>query len=198
MLLTNIQNFIRCHRFSSNALLLFPGSSSGFHITFECHVSLKFLLLVPLPRSFFVFCNFDTLKTTGQSQCRMSPPSGFTWWFLMIRMRLCIIGKGTWELLEHTFRGPWCQYLSLVIDHLVKVLIARIFYCKTIFPFEITEYLGRDPLVSVNILFLAIQVYSQGLCHPFSLSTLLSDTMRCPWLILRGFFFFPCPNLKID
>lgn len=101
---------------------------------------------------------FDTFEEYWLVVLWNDSQSGCSWWFHMIIMRLCMSGKDTWELLEHTPRGQLCRYIFLVM--LTSITWLR--WCLsgfstvkvTIFPSDIVKYFGEDTLVYLNILLL--------------------------------------------
>lgn len=116
-----------------------PGSNLWFHIAFSHHILVFFDLwqFQNLPLFFMIL---TVLKS--QVFCRMGLNLGLPDIFLMIRLGCRFRGKypAGKDALLITYRGctisTWFITGDVKLNHLVKAVFARLFYCKfTISPF---------------------------------------------------------------
>lgn len=82
--------------------------------------------------SAFLFFGLAFLKTTGQLFCRMPLSLGFSWCFLVIRLRVCILDRNTIEgkfcssqCIVRRYRMFICSVTCGRLECFVRVLSAR-------------------------------------------------------------------------
>ena len=109
-----------------------PGSSSGLHIIFCCHVSLVFFFNGIVPLAFFIFMTLIFLKGTSQVFCRCSLHVGLS--------DVCLLSGWDYEQRGKYLRGILSLPLMMPstpditgdinLDRLVKVVPAWFLHCN--------------------------------------------------------------------